>query len=170
MKHLLLTTIAAVVLVGTAFADPIHDAARDGDLAGVQAELDKGVDVNAKRGWSEWTPLHEAANYGHKEIVELLIHNGADVNATDVEEGRTPLHQAAEGLRAHRSHRISVKGVWSWCRRCGAHTRGHRIVRLARPCERFPEGTAALRRVRDGRPPLATCTDWGEPDPAGSGA
>ena len=47
MKHLLLTTIAAVLLVGTAFADPIHDAARNGDLAGVQAELDKAVDVNA---------------------------------------------------------------------------------------------------------------------------
>ena len=47
MKHLLLTTIAAVLLVGTVFADPIHDAARNGDLAGVQAELDKGVDVNA---------------------------------------------------------------------------------------------------------------------------
>ncbi len=48
MKHLLLTTIAAVVLTTTAFADPIHDAAEEGDLAGVQAELDKGVDVNAK--------------------------------------------------------------------------------------------------------------------------
>ena len=44
---LLITTIASVVLVGTAFADPIHDAARNGDLAGVQAELDKAVDVNA---------------------------------------------------------------------------------------------------------------------------
>ena len=48
MKHLLLTTIAAVVLVGTAFADAIHDAAAKGDLTGVQAELDKGVDVNTK--------------------------------------------------------------------------------------------------------------------------
>ena len=33
MKHILLTTIAAVVLVGTAFADPIHSAAQRGDLA-----------------------------------------------------------------------------------------------------------------------------------------
>ena len=48
MKHLLLTTIAAVVLVGTAFADSIHDAARDGDIAGVQAQLDAGANVNAK--------------------------------------------------------------------------------------------------------------------------
>ena len=49
MKHLLLTTIAAVVLLATtAFVDPVHDAASTGDLARVQAELDKGVDVNTK--------------------------------------------------------------------------------------------------------------------------
>ena len=60
MEHILITTIAAVLLVGTAFADPIHDAARNGDLAGVQAELDKGADVNAK-GENGWTPLHSAA-------------------------------------------------------------------------------------------------------------
>jgi hypothetical protein len=48
MKHLLLITIAAVVLVGTAFADPIHDAAKYSDLAGVQTELDKGANVKLK--------------------------------------------------------------------------------------------------------------------------
>ena len=94
MKHLLLTTIAAVVLVGTAFADPIHDAANEGDLAGVQAELDKGADVNAKDN-RERTPLHNAAVYGHNEIAELLIANGADVNAKDKDRfGSTPLSKA----------------------------------------------------------------------------
>ena len=44
-------------MVGTAFADPIHDAAKSGDLAGVQAELDKGVNVNAKDK-NGATPLH----------------------------------------------------------------------------------------------------------------
>ena len=95
MKHLLLTTIAAVLLLATtAFADPIHTAAWDGDLAGVQAELDKGVDVNAK-GYRERTPLHDAAYRGHKEIVELLIDAGADVNAKS-ERGRAPLRDAAD--------------------------------------------------------------------------
>ena len=70
MKHFLLTTIAAVLLVGTAFADPIHDAAFDGDLAEVQAELDKGVDVNAKDE-NERTPLHFAAIIDHIEIAEV---------------------------------------------------------------------------------------------------
>ena len=94
MKHLLLTTIAAVVLVGAVSADPIHDAAWDGDLDGVQAELDKGADVNAK-DWNGYTPLYWAAFGGHKEIVELLIAKGADLNAKDDKYGRTPLRSAA---------------------------------------------------------------------------
>jgi ankyrin repeat protein len=93
MKHLLLTTIAAVLVVGTAFADPIHDAARDGDLAGVQAELGKGVDVNAKDGFGR-TPLYFAADRGRKQVAELLITEGADVNV-NARNGFTPLHRAA---------------------------------------------------------------------------
>ena len=45
MKHTLLTLTITSLLATTAFADPIHDAAKTGSLAGVQAELDKGVDV-----------------------------------------------------------------------------------------------------------------------------
>ena len=96
MKHLLLTTIAAVLLVATtAFADPIHTAAWDGDLAGVQAELDKGVDVNeADINFYNLAPLHYAAIHGQKEIAELLIAAGADVSANTT-TGGTPLHLAA---------------------------------------------------------------------------
>ena len=39
MEHLLITTIAAVLLAATAFAGPIHEAAFGGDVAGVQTEL-----------------------------------------------------------------------------------------------------------------------------------
>jgi hypothetical protein len=98
MKHLLLTTIAAVLLATSAFADPIHDAAETGNLTGVQAELDKGVDVNAKREDGS-TPLHYAALNGHKEVAELLIDKGADVHAKD-KWGSTPLHYAA--LKGHK--------------------------------------------------------------------
>ena len=93
MKHLLLTTIAAVLLVGTVFADPIHDVAWKGDLAGVQRELKKGADVNAK-DYLGRTPLHHAARWGHKKVAELLISEGADVDAMD-DDGWTPLHYAA---------------------------------------------------------------------------
>ncbi len=92
---LLLTIIAAVVLATTAFAGPIHDAAWDGDLAGVQAELDKGVDVNEPdRSFFNLAPLHYAAGYGFKEIAELLIAEGADVDAKTT-TGGTPLFNAA---------------------------------------------------------------------------
>ena len=98
MKHLLPTTIAAGLLATTAFADPIHDAGEKGNLIGVQTELDKGVDVNAKREDGS-TPLHGAAEGGHGEIVELLITAGADLHATTVPMlgggGWIPLHSAA---------------------------------------------------------------------------
>ena len=84
--------------MGTAFADPIHDAAAAGDLAAIQAELDKGVDVNAKDNGGR-TPLHYAATRGLKKIIELLIARGADVN-TKIEvgdyKGQTPLDGAIQ--------------------------------------------------------------------------
>ena len=67
MKHLMITLALTSLLATTAFAGPIHDAVMNGNLVGVQAELDKGVDVNAKDGGG-YTPLHHAASRGHKEI------------------------------------------------------------------------------------------------------
>ena len=101
----LLITIAALVLVETAFADPIHEAAKYGDLAGVQAELDKGVDVDLKDE-GERTPLHHAADVSDiggwlinkgileekTQVAELLIAKGADVTMKDI-AGDTPLHE-----------------------------------------------------------------------------
>ena len=94
MKHLLLTTIAAVLLTTTAFADAIHDAAAKGDLAGVQAELGKGVDVNTKGGGAAVPPLLLAALNGHIEVAKLLTGNGADLGRAD-KFGNSPLHYAA---------------------------------------------------------------------------
>ena len=52
MKHLLLTTIAAVVLVGCdgspAPGIPIHDAAERGNIKAIKQHLAAGEDVNAK--------------------------------------------------------------------------------------------------------------------------
>jgi ankyrin repeat protein len=100
MKHLLITTIAAVVLVGwgesqsTAKAPDIsiHDAAEEGNIEAVKKHLADGVDVNAKREDGS-TPLYYAAMFSHGEIVETLIANGADVNAKDF-SGKTILDTA----------------------------------------------------------------------------
>ena len=81
MKHLLLTTIAAVVLVGCGGPSvDIHKAAYDRNIEAVKQAIDDGADLNAKDNVN-MTPLIYAINNSQKEIVELLIANGADVNA-----------------------------------------------------------------------------------------
>ena len=53
MKHLLLTTIAAVLVVGCGPSAPdisIHDAAYEGNIEVVKQNLAAGTDVNAKDG------------------------------------------------------------------------------------------------------------------------
>ena len=101
MKHILLTTIAAVLVVGCGESQqsapapktkPIHDAAVFGNIEAVKKHLAAGADVNAKDENGE-TPLHLAPT---KEIVELLIAEGADVNAKS-RSGHTSLHSAAQG-------------------------------------------------------------------------
>ena len=91
MKRTLLTLIVTSLLATTALADPIHDAANIGDIGDVQAELDAGVDVNAKDNLGT---LRYAASGGHKEIVELLIANGADAYAKGGGNGTPPLDVA----------------------------------------------------------------------------
>ena len=78
MKHIL-TTIAAVVLVGCGPSVDIHKAAGTGNMEAVKQHIAAGTDLNAKNKYGR-TPLHRAAGEGHKEIAELLIAKGADVN------------------------------------------------------------------------------------------
>ena len=120
MKHILTTTIAAVVLVGCGSSVPdqtIHEAAHSGDIEAVKQHLAAGTDVNVLGDEDyEAPPLYWAAHGGHKEIVELLIANGANLNlrsgmVVKTEDGsvgeqaaqrmmnnRTPLDMALDGL------------------------------------------------------------------------
>ena len=103
MKHILLTTIAAVLLVGCGTTQPteplaakapdmsIQDAALYGSIKAVKEHLAAGADVNAKEKGG--TPLHYAVGTGHKVIAVLLIAEGADVNAKS-DSGSTPLDWA----------------------------------------------------------------------------
>jgi len=139
MKHLLLTTIAAVLLAGCGEsqqsapapevkpAEPVaeaaqpetpttkapdislHKAAEEGNIEAVKQHLDAGTDVNAKDVF-ERTPLHIAALYGDKEINELLIANGAEVNAKN-KNSATPLHRAAVGGRKEIAELLIAEGA-----------------------------------------------------------
>jgi ankyrin repeat protein len=95
---LLLTTIAAVLVVGCSKPAPpdlsIHRAAYEGNIEAVKQHAAAGTDVNADDGGGG-TPLHLAAMEGHKKIVGLLIEAGADVNVKDGDGLTTPLHWAS---------------------------------------------------------------------------
>ena len=107
MKHLLLTTIAAVLVVGCATTQSpepptakapdfsIHEVARFGNIEAVKQHIAAGVDVDAKQKYTRKTPLDCAAVWDRKEVAELLIGKGADVNAKG-DGGKTPLHWAAQ--------------------------------------------------------------------------
>ena len=103
MKYLI-TTIAAVVLVGCGESQPlkklvaapkrpIEDCAGLGDIEAVKKHIAAGTDVNT-RGENGISPLLIAVIEGHLDVVELLISKGADVNIKD-DKGMTPLQFAA---------------------------------------------------------------------------
>ena len=79
-SQLLLTKIAAVVLVGCGPSVDIHQAAEEGNIEAVKQAIAAGADVNAK-SYDEWTPLHFAALrflnplHDQKGIVELKSPN-----------------------------------------------------------------------------------------------
>ncbi|SVD37008.1 uncharacterized protein METZ01_LOCUS389862, partial [marine metagenome] len=81
MKHMLITLSLTSMVATTALADPIHDASQKGDLAGVQSELVKGVDVNLpiKSGFKKGqTPLDLAVVWGKAkpEVANFIRKHG----------------------------------------------------------------------------------------------
>ena len=105
MKQILLTTIAAVVLVGCGNSELDENLRRDayfGDIEAVKKHLDEGARVNSADSEFLTTALHDAASQGHYKIVKILIDNGAELNANDA-EGMTPLDAA---ILAERSKKL----------------------------------------------------------------
>ena len=70
MKHLLLTTIGAVVLVGCGPSVDIHEAAATGNIEAVKQYIAAGTDLNVKneRGLTplDRAILHNINNQRHK--------------------------------------------------------------------------------------------------------
>ena len=123
MKHILITTIAAVLVVGCGVPSvDIWTAAFDGNIEAVKQHIAAGSDVNAvdDEGWSvldvALTSKNEelinfvkttggksnadksifiASGVGDLEAVKQHVAAGADVNAKD-NNGWTPLHFASD--------------------------------------------------------------------------
>jgi ankyrin repeat protein len=113
MKHLLLTTVAAVVLVGCGESQPpespdisIWEAVATGNTEVVKQAI---ADVNTKTELGE-TPLHLAALEGHKKVAELLIADGVDVNTKD-KIGSTPLCMAVAAGHKEVAEHLITKGA-----------------------------------------------------------
>ena len=95
MKHLLLTTIAAMVLVGCGPSVPdisIHNAAIYGQSDLIKEYVKQGKDMNSQDEYGA-TLLHYSLQSGHTEISKFLVISEADVNIMDKEE-LTPLDWA----------------------------------------------------------------------------
>ncbi|XP_068689872.1 uncharacterized protein [Montipora foliosa] len=72
---------------------PLHEAARNDNVAAVDFLIENGAQVNLKDK-NGAIALHLAATCNCREIVEVLIKKGSSVNATD-KNLSTPLHFAA---------------------------------------------------------------------------
>jgi ankyrin repeat protein len=67
--------------IGYAVGEPLHEAAKKGNMDQINRLIEKGVTVDIVDENSN-TPLYIAVGQGHKAVVELLIRHGG--------ESRTP--------------------------------------------------------------------------------
>ncbi len=92
-------------LNGLAFdaARELLDAARKGDLAGINAALENHASIESKTRYGQ-TPLFLAAMNGHIEALQLLLENGAKVDVSD-----SFYKSSAIGFAASRKQIAAVK-------------------------------------------------------------
>ncbi len=86
-----------LILIGasSAVADPLHDAAKSGDLKLATQLLDQGANI-AELDSSGEPALVIASLAGHADIVALLLDRGAKIEIRN-KGGLTALHAAAYG-------------------------------------------------------------------------
>ncbi len=92
-----------------AFAGPLHEATRDGDLEQVRALIDAGANLDV-RGDNGETPLITAIIEGHVLVASLLIDRGAGIQARN-KGGFTPLHAAAYANAVEIAEKLLSRGA-----------------------------------------------------------
>lgn len=80
-SRLLFVLVAVATSSTLLFSDPIHDAARKGDVKKVKALLQSDPKLATAKDSEGDTPLHLAALHGQLEVAQALIDAGANVNA-----------------------------------------------------------------------------------------
>ena len=116
MKHLLLTTIAAVVLAGCGESQqsaPAPEAKPVEPVAEVSAQpLVPPAEAKPESPTAKASEIsiHEAAALGNIEVVKQFLDSGTDVNAKD-ETGGTPLDEAAGWGRKDIVELLIAKGA-----------------------------------------------------------
>ena len=63
--------------IGYAAGEPLHEAAKKGDMDQIDRLIEKGAAVDVMDENSN-TPLYIAVGKGHKDVVELLIRHGGE--------------------------------------------------------------------------------------------
>ena len=132
MKQITIAIIAILSAVQIVISEPIHDAARSGDVELVQAELDKGVDINFKDSEYGGTPLHFAAYGGALNVVKFLLANEAEVDVGN-NQGWTALFYASDEGHLHVvEFLIDSNANVEWrdnnLRRADYHSRNHKEI------------------------------------------
>ena len=97
------------VIYTPAFAGPIHDAAKSGNLVTVEQLLAAGTDANEMDAGYQ-TALHWASDNGHLDVVRVLVENGADIDAGTLSE-LTPLFNAVTGRHEDVVQFLIAKGA-----------------------------------------------------------
>ncbi len=95
MRVLSIAITGAVLWAATAWAGPLHDVSRNGDLKAAADLLDHGADLAEPDSAGE-PPLLLAALAGRADLVTLYLERGADIKARN-KGGLTALHAAAYG-------------------------------------------------------------------------
>jgi ankyrin repeat protein len=93
-RTLILCLFFATAAVSPSWGEPVHDAARKGDLGKLKELVAANPAVVTSKDKMGKTPLHLAAANDHKDLAEFLLDHGADINARDGNGGFTPLDMA----------------------------------------------------------------------------
>jgi ankyrin repeat protein len=137
LEILLKTGNADINLRDSLGYQPLHIAARKGNLVAVKLLLENGAEVNSGSHGNRRRALHIAATHGDVEIARLLLEKGADVNVKVGGYGYTPLLLAVqEGsigvLKVLLEHGVDInaKGYDMTALVCAAQHEQWEIVRM----------------------------------------